>query len=151
MSPESERIKILLVEDDAGDVRLLREAMKDAGPWCDLTVATNGAQALDMLFRRGIYSRFELPAIVLLDIRLPILSGHEVLHAIKSNSRLSPLPVIILSTSQAPEDVRRAYALGASCYIVKPPDLEQFVAICNSLHDFWTKRVTLPVADAAAS
>src|SRR5438445_12525232 len=129
----------------------MREALKDTGKWCDLTVASTGAEALDMLFRRGKYRSLEIPDLVLLDIRLPILSGHEVLNAIKCHSPLSLLPVIILSTSQAPEDVKRAYSLGASCYIVKPRDLEQFIAICNSLYDFWAKRVTFPHLNAAAS
>jgi chemotaxis family two-component system response regulator Rcp1 len=99
--PERKRIKLLLVEDDMADIQLMREALKDAGEWCDLTVATTGAQALDMLFRRGKYKSLEPPDLVLLDIQLPILSGHEVLNAIKCYSPLNLLPVIILSTSQS--------------------------------------------------
>ncbi len=133
------------------DVRLLREALAEAGDWCDLTVATTGAQALDMLFRRGRYNDLDAPDLVLLDIRLPILNGHEVLSAIKAHAPLNMLPVIILSTSGAEQDVRKAYSLGASCYIVKPRDLEQFIAICKSLYDFWAKRVRFPQMESPSA
>jgi chemotaxis family two-component system response regulator Rcp1 len=146
-----ERMRILLVEDDLADIRLLREALKDAGDWCDLEVARTGAQALDMLLQRGSYSTYKLPHLVLLDIRLPILSGHEVLNAIKAYAPLNVLPIIILSTSESPEDIRRAYALGASCYIVKPHDLQQFIEICKSIYGFWCEGATLPLRSEQAS
>jgi CheY-like chemotaxis protein len=146
-------VRILLVEDDPADARLVYEAFSEIGPQCcELTVAQTGAQALDMLFQRGKYSDYVLPDLVLLDIRLPILSGHEVLNAIRSNSPVNSLPVLILSTSQNQEDIQRAYALGASCYLVKPRAYEDVVGLCRALLGFWFHKATsLPTVLRAAS
>src|SRR3954463_16357863 len=139
-----ELLNVFFIEDDPSDVRLLREALAHCPEWCYLTTATNGAQALDMLFRRGKFNTFALPDMILLDLNLPILSGHEVLDAIKSNDTLAKIPVLIMSNSQNPEDINKAYSLGATCYIVKPHDFDHLSRICTSLRDFWYNKATLP-------
>lgn len=144
-------LEVLFVEDDPTDVRLLVEALSECTAWCHLTTATNGAQALDILFQRGQYRDRALPDLILLDLNLPILSGLEVLNAIKANDRLSLMPVVILSTSQNPDDINAAYDLGAACYIVKPRDFDHLTRICSALRDFWYNKVTLPKVIAASS
>src|SRR5205085_1027662 len=102
------------------------------------------AEALDMLFQRGRFREQKLPDLILLDLNLPILSGHEVLTALKACPPLNLIPVVILTTSHHPDDIRRAYDLGASSYVVKPRDLEQFIGMCKSLYEFWYNRASLP-------
>src|SRR5690349_17589057 len=112
-------VEILLVEDNPGDVQLFRSLLSD--PHC-VSVATNGAEALDRLFQRGQFTESVRPDIVVLDLNLPLLNGHEVLNAIKANSRLRSIPTIIFSVSDNPDDIRRAYDFGASAYVIKPTD-----------------------------
>jgi CheY-like chemotaxis protein len=146
-----QHVRILLVEDDPADARLLHEAFAELRvEGCELTNATNGAQALDMLFQRGKYKEFILPDIILLDIRLPILSGHEVLNAIRANPAFAVIPIIVLSTSQKEEDMKKAYALGAAAYIIKPRAYEDLVGMCRALIGFWFNRVSLIRAQAVA-
>ena len=145
---EARRLDVLLIEDDPRDARLFREALGDLSAWCQVTVAKNGAEALDMLFRRGKFSDYRMPDLIVLDLNLPILSGHEVLTALKANEELSIIPVIVLTTSQQPADIRKAYDLGAASYILKPHDLEQFIRIAQSLYEFWYKRVSFPAKKA---
>lgn len=145
-------VRILLIEDDPADARLLHEAFAEVGAeGCELTIAATGAQALDMLFQRGKYKDYILPDMILLDIRLPILSGHEVLNAVRAYQPFNVIPVLILSTSQSPEDMSKAYALGASCYLVKPRAFEDVVAMCQSIVSFWFNRVSLIRPQAIAS
>ena len=149
-SEESKRLlHMLFVEDDPTDVRLLYEALSEGSTWCYLTTANNGAQALDMLFQRGKYKDQRLPDMILLDLNLPILTGHEVLNAIKAHHILGQIPVLVLSNSQSPEDITIAYDLGAACYIVKPRDFEHLTRVCGALQDFWYRKATLPKVIAA--
>lgn len=137
-------IEILLVEDNPGDVRLTREALKDARVVNTLHVVEDGVAALDYLYRRGQYSDVPRPNLVLLDLNLPKKNGREVLAEIKSNDLLKRIPVVILTTSQAEEDVLRAYNLYANCYITKPVDFTQFTKVVKTIEDFWLTIVTMP-------
>lgn len=137
-------IEILLVEDNPGDVRLTREALKDAKVANTLQVVEDGVAALDYLYQRGQYVDAPRPNLILLDLNLPKKNGREVLAEIKTDGRLKATPVVILTTSQAEEDVLRAYNLHANCYITKPVDFLQFTKIVKTIEDFWLTVVTLP-------
>jgi two-component system, chemotaxis family, response regulator Rcp1 len=137
-------IEILLVEDNPGDVRLTREALKDAKVANMLHVVEDGVSALDFLHQRPPYAEMPRPDLILLDLNLPRKNGREVLAEIKSDERLKAIPVVILTTSQAEEDVLRAYNLHANCYITKPVDFTQFTTIVRTIEDFWLTIVTLP-------
>lgn len=137
-------IEILLVEDNPGDVRLTREALKDAKVANTLHVAEDGVAALDFLHGRAPYAEMPRPDLLLLDLNLPRKNGREVLAEVKSHDSLKTIPVVILTTSQAEEDVLRAYHLHANCYITKPVDFKQFTNIVRAIEDFWLTVVTLP-------
>jgi CheY-like chemotaxis protein len=137
-------IEILMVEDNPGDVRLTHEALKEAKVWNNLHVAEDGVAALDFLYRRNGYTDAPRPALILLDLNLPRKDGREVLETIKSDDSLKSIPVVILTTSQAEEDILRAYNLNANCYITKPVSFDQFTKIVRSIEDFWLTVVTLP-------
>ena len=137
-------IEILMVEDNPGDVRLTREALKDHKVWIELHVVEDGVAALDYLYRRTPHENAPRPDVVLLDLNLPKKDGREVLAAIKSDDELKTIPVVILTTSQAEEDVIRAYRLCANCYVTKPVDFEQFTRIVGAIEHFWLTVVTLP-------
>jgi CheY-like chemotaxis protein len=135
-------IEILIVEDNPGDVRLTREALKEGKVWNRLTVAEDGVRALELL-RDEASSRWR-PDLVLLDLNLPKKDGREVLAEIKTDVGLRDIPVVILTTSKAEEDVLKSYQLHANCYITKPVDLQQFVDVVQSIEDFWLCVVKLP-------
>jgi CheY-like chemotaxis protein len=137
-------IEILMVEDNPGDVRLTQEALKEGKVWNNLRVVEDGEAALDYLFRRGPYAQATRPDLVLLDLNLPRKDGREVLSVIKTDDVLKTIPVVILTTSQAEEDVARAYNLSANCYISKPVDFQQFIKIIRTIEEFWLTIVTLP-------
>ncbi|MDR7376146.1 CheY-like chemotaxis protein [Rhodoferax ferrireducens] len=137
-------IEILMVEDNPGDVRLTQEALKDAKILNTLRVVEDGAAALDYLHRRGDYANAPRPDLILLDLNLPKKNGREVLEDIKGDENLKLIPVVILTTSHAEEDVVRAYSLHANCYITKPVDFTQFTKIVRTIEDFWLSIVTLP-------
>ena len=137
-------IEILMVEDNPGDVRLTREALKDAKVSNKLHVVEDGVAALDFLYRRDGYDTAPRPDLILLDLNLPRKNGREVLEEIKQDEHLKTIPVVILTTSQAEEDVVRAYRLHANCYIAKPVDFAQFNKIVRSIKEFWLSIVTLP-------
>jgi two-component system, chemotaxis family, response regulator Rcp1 len=137
-------LEILLVEDNPGDVRLTREALKDGKVWTSLHVVENGQEALDFLYRRGKYSEAPRPDLILLDLNLPKKDGREVLETIKTDNTLHLIPVVILTTSQAEEDLLKAYNLNANCYITKPVDFDQFIRIVRTIEEFWLTVVTLP-------
>jgi len=138
-------VEILLVEDNLGDIRLIQEAFKEGGISSHLNIVRDGEQALAFLRQEGTYSKSPRPAIVLLDLNLPRKDGREVLTEIKKDKALRQIPVVILSTSTAPEDVRRAYDLHANCYVPKPLDLEKLVQLGKSLEEFWLTTAILPV------
>jgi CheY-like chemotaxis protein len=135
-------IEILIVEDNPGDVRLTREALKEGKVWNRLTVAEDGVRALELL-RDEASSRWR-PDLVLLDLNLPKKDGREVLAEIKTDVGLRDIPVVILTTSKAEGDVLKSYQLHANCYITKPVDLQQFVDVVQSIEDFWLCVVKLP-------
>ena len=137
-------IEILLVEDSPADVRLTQEALKEGKIHNNLNVVGDGEEAMDYLYRRGEYSDSVRPDLILLDLNLPRKDGREVLAELKSDEDLKRIPVVILTTSSAEEDVLRTYNLHANCYITKPVDLEQFIRVVRTIEDFWLTVVKLP-------
>ena len=137
-------IEILMVEDNPGDVRLTRAALRGCKVLNDVHVVEDGVAALDYLHQRPPYEAAVRPDLVLLDLNLPRMDGREVLAAIKSDPVLKIIPVVVLTTSEAEEDVLRAYHLAANCYVTKPVDLHQFTRIVQGLEDYWLTIVTLP-------
>jgi two-component system, chemotaxis family, response regulator Rcp1 len=138
-------IEILMVEDNPVDVLVTREALKQGRILNNLSVAEDGEEALDFLFRTGQFSVAPRPDLILLDLNLPKKDGREILTELKNSPDLRSIPVVILTTSQAEEDVLRSYDCGANCFIVKPVDLEQFTSTIRSIQDFWFSIVKLPV------
>jgi two-component system, chemotaxis family, response regulator Rcp1 len=137
-------LEILLVEDNPGDVRLTVEGLKEGKLRNNLHVARDGVEAMAFLRREGEYADAVRPDLILLDLNLPRMDGREVLTAIKSDASLKTIPVVILTTSRAEQDVLRSYELQANCYITKPVDLEQFITVVKAIEDFWFTIVTLP-------
>jgi len=146
MSAETtlERARILLVEDNPGDVRLTIEASKENKMYNNIDVIKDGVEALAFLRQEGQYADARRPDIILLDLNLPRKDGREVLEEIKNDESLRCIPVIVLTTSQAEEDILKAYGLNANCYITKPVDLNQFIKVVKSIEDFWLSIVKLP-------
>jgi two-component system, chemotaxis family, response regulator Rcp1 len=140
-------IEILLVEDNPGDVRLTREALKEAKIRNNLSVASDGVEAMAFLRREGTHSTAPRPDIVLLDLNLPKKDGRQVLTEAKADPELRRIPVVILTTSKAEEDILKTYDLHANCFITKPVDFDQFVKVVHSIEHFWLSIVTLPPAD----
>jgi chemotaxis family two-component system response regulator Rcp1 len=141
---ETGPIEILLVEDNQGDVVLTREALRDGKINIHLNVATDGEEALARLRRQGTFAGAARPDLILLDLNLPRLSGLEVLAAIKADVNLRRIPVVVLTSSQAEQDVVASYDLNANCYIAKPVDLQQFIRVVQSIVEFWLTVVKLP-------
>ncbi|CAK0768183.1 Response regulator Rcp1 [Gammaproteobacteria bacterium] len=137
-------IELLLIEDSPGDVLLTREALADSRVANRLHVVEDGEQAIDFLMKRGCYANAVRPDLILLDLNLPRKDGREVLQAIKSDPNLTTIPVVILTTSRAEEDILRTYELHANCYISKPVDVDQFFKVIKSIEDFWLTVVKLP-------
>jgi CheY-like chemotaxis protein len=137
-------IEILLVEDNPGDARLTTEALKEAKVRNKLNHIDDGEEALAFLRGQGKYAGAHRPDLILLDLNLPRKDGREVLAEIKSDLRLKRIPVVILTTSQAEEDILKAYNLNANCYVSKPMNLEQFITVVKTIKDFWLTIVRLP-------
>ena len=137
-------IDILLVEDNPGDERLTREALREGKVYHNLHWVKDGVEAMAFLRREGKYAAVPRPDIVLLDLNLPKKDGREVLQEIKNDDALKRIPVVILTTSKAEEDVMRTYNLHANCYVTKPVDLEKFIVFVKSIDAFWLTVVTLP-------
>lgn len=140
----SHPIEVLLVEDNPGDVRLTREALRDGKVHNNLSVAPDGVEALAFLRREGKYAEAPRPDVILLDLNLPRKDGREVLEEIKGDPALRNIPVVILTSSEAERDIAQAYALHANCYVTKPVDLDQFIHVVRSIEDFWFSIVKLP-------
>jgi CheY-like chemotaxis protein len=138
------QFEIMLVEDNSGDVRLTREALAEGHVRNHLTVASDGAEALAMLRHDPRYGEAPRPDLVLLDLNLPKLDGRHVLSEMKNDPDLRRIPVVVLTTSKAEEDVLRSYDLHANSYITKPVDFEQFIKVVQSIEEFWLTIVTLP-------
>lgn len=142
--PATQPIEVLLVEDNPGDVRLTREALRDGKMHNNLSVVPDGVEALAFLRRQGKYADAPRPDLILLDLNLPKKDGREVLQDIKADPALQRIPVVVLTSSEAERDIAQAYALHANCYITKPVDLDQFITVVKSIEDFWFTIVKLP-------
>ncbi len=140
----SRTIEILLVEDNPGDARLTVEAFKEGRVLNNLNVVHDGVEALAYLRREGRYVNAAQPDLILLDLNLPKKDGREVLEEIKADEHLMKIPVIVLTTSAAEEDIARAYTRHANCYITKPVDLDHFLRVVQSIESFWLTLVKLP-------
>jgi len=141
-------IQVLLVEDNPGDVRLTKEALKEGKMLNRVTVVGDGVEALSFLRRQGKYADAGQPDLILLDLNLPKKDGRQVLAEIKADPGLKRIPVVVLTTSSAEEDILKTYDLHANCYVTKPVDLEQFMHVVKSIEDFWITVVKLPSEDA---
>jgi two-component system, chemotaxis family, response regulator Rcp1 len=141
-------IEILLVEDNPGDARLTEEALKEGKVRNNLHIARDGVEAMAFLRREGKHKDEPRPDLVLLDLNLPRKDGREVLAEMKEHPELKLIPVVVLTTSEAEQDVLRTYELCANCYITKPVDLEKFMTIVRGIEDFWLTIVRLPSFDA---
>lgn len=137
-------VEILLVEDNPGDVRLTREVLKEGKVSNNLSVVKDGAEAMKFLRREGRYANEPRPDLILLDLNLPRMDGREVLEEIKEDPKFHRIPVVVLTTSAAEEDIIKSYDLNANCYITKPVDLDQFINVVKSVEDFWLAVVKLP-------
>ena len=137
-------IEILLVEDNPGDVELTREALRDGKIHTNLSVVNDGVEALAFLRREGAHAGAPRPDLILLDLNLPKKDGRAVLGDIKQDPALRHIPVVVLTSSQAEQDIVRAYDLHANCYVTKPVDLDQFITIVRSIEQFWFTIVKLP-------
>ncbi|MCZ7419214.1 MULTISPECIES: response regulator [unclassified Micromonospora] len=137
-------IEVLLVEDDPGDVLMTQEAFEEHKLRNRLNVVSDGAEALAYLRREGQYADVELPDLILLDLNLPRRDGREVLEEIKRDEQLRRIPVVVLTTSQADEDILRSYQLHANAYVTKPVDFEQFISVVRQIDEFFVSVVKLP-------
>lgn len=140
----SRPVEVLLVEDNPGDIRLTQEAFKEGRVFVNLTVANDGVEAMEILKGRGDNAAKRRPDLILLDLNLPRKNGREVLVEIKADEELRRIPVIVMTTSKAEQDIHRAYNLNANCYITKPVELDEFLNVVRSIEDFWLTIVTLP-------
>lgn len=141
---KNKAITILMAEDNATDVMLTKEALAHAKVLNTLHVVEDGIEALDFLHRRGKHAKAPQPDLILLDLNMPRKNGQEVLAEIKATDRLKQIPVVILTTSKAEEDVVKAYGLYANCYVIKPVDFDVFADVVRSIQEFWFSVVTLP-------
>jgi CheY-like chemotaxis protein len=146
MRDSDEQARILLVEDNRGDVRLTRETLRELGLEDALHVARDGVEAMDYLARRGAYADALRPGLILLDLNLPRKDGRAVLRELKEDSDLRRIPVVVLTTSHADEDVRNAYDLHANCYVTKPIELDEFLGALRAIVRFWLQTVRLPAS-----
>ncbi|MCF8034121.1 MAG: response regulator [Desulfarculaceae bacterium] len=137
-------IKILLVEDNPGDARLAQEALKEAKVANELYWVDNGVKAVQFLRCQGEYPDAPRPDVVLLDLNLPLMDGREVLAEIKADEVLKSIPVVVLTVSEAEEDILKSYDLHANCYITKPLDLDRFMDVVKQIEEFWLSIVKLP-------
>jgi CheY-like chemotaxis protein len=140
----NQMITILLVEDDAGDVLITREALQQSKVLNDLHVAGNGEEALAFLRKEGAYVDRPTPDLVLLDLNLPRMDGREVLAAVKGDDELRRIPIVVLTTSAAEEDIVRSYDLHANAYVTKPVDFDRFMDVVRRIDDFFVSVVKLP-------
>lgn len=138
-------IEILLIEDNPGDVRLTQEAARETKVHNNMHIVNNGLDAMAFLRHEGRFGTVPRPDLILLDLNMPGMDGREVLRQVKSDESLRRIPVVIITSSQAEEDILRAYDLQASCYVTKPVDLDQFIKVVKNIENFWLTIVKLPV------
>lgn len=137
-------LEILLVEDNPGDVRLMREALRERRIQYHMSVVEDGEQALAFLYQQPPFEQARRPDLIFLDLNLPKKDGREVLAEVKEHDSLRRIPVVVLTTSDADRDVQRAYELHANCYVKKPVDLDRFLSVIHACEEFWLKVVRLP-------
>jgi chemotaxis family two-component system response regulator Rcp1 len=137
-------VDLLLVEDNPGDVRLTKVALKDAKLKINMHVVGDGMEAMAFLHKQGKYASSPRPDLIMLDLNLPKKDGRQVLAEIKEDPDLKRIPVVIVTTSKAEEDILKTYNLHANCYVTKPLDLDQFIAVVQSIEQFWLTIVKLP-------
>ncbi|MDM8085816.1 response regulator [Cellulomonas cellasea] len=137
-------IDVLLVEDDPGDVLMTREAFADNKVTNRLSVVSDGVSALEYLRKEGEYANATTPDLILLDLNLPRMDGREVLHALKQDEQLRSIPVVVLTTSEAEEDIVRSYSLHANAYVTKPVDFDRFIEVVRQIDEFFVTVVRLP-------
>ena len=146
MNPNAQPVEILLVEDDPGDVLITREALESSKVSNHLSVVSNGEEALAFLRREPPFGDAVRPGLILLDLNLPRLDGRDVLASVKADPDLRRIPVVILTTSSADEDIVRSYDLHANAYVTKPVDFDQFMSAVRQIDEFFVTIVTLPPA-----
>jgi len=139
-------LEVLLVEDTPGDVRLTQEAFKKTNIKVRLNNVKDGAEALDYLYQKGNFPNSPKPDLILLDLNLPKVNGHEVLSEVKSDPQLKRIPVVILTSSNSQEDIVKAYNAHANCYLLKPSELKDFFSVIQAIMDFWLSLTKLPPA-----
>ncbi|WP_338674954.1 response regulator [Streptomyces sp. SCSIO 30461] len=144
MNTAAQPIEVLLVEDDPGDELMTREAFEDNKIGNTLHVVRDGQEAIDFLYRKGEYSGAPRPDLILLDLNLPKYDGRQVLERVKADADLTHIPIVVLTTSSAEEDILRSYQLHASAYVTKPVDLERFISAIRKIDDFFVTVVRLP-------
>ena len=144
IKPPGRLVEILLIEDNPGDVRLTEEAFKEGKVLNRLSVVGDGVEALEFLRRENKYAHAPRPDIIMLDLNLPKKDGREVLAVIKGDEKLRRIPVVVLTTSQAEQDILKVYDLNANCYISKPVDFNTFINVVRSIENFWLTIVMLP-------
>jgi two-component system response regulator len=143
-NPVLDSIDILIVEDNPGDARLIKEVLNDNKVYNSLYIVNDGVEAMNFLHNQGEYQNVPRPDIIILDLNLPKRDGREVLAEIKADEELRHIPVVIMTISQAEEDILKTYKLHANCYITKPIDLNEFIKVVKSIEDFWFSIVKLP-------
>ena len=151
MTTKSHPVEILLVEDSPSDTEITIEALREAKVRNHLNIVEDGVQAMQFLRRQGLYSETPRPDMIMLDLNLPRKDGREVLADIKGDDQLKTIPIVVMTTSRAEQDVLRAYELSANCYINKPVDFNQFLEVVRSIEAFWLYVVTLPPAPKAGA
>jgi len=137
-------IDILIVEDNPGDARLIQEVLNDSKISNNIHLVRDGVETMDFLQKKGIYLNAQTPDLIILDLNLPKMDGREVLAKIKNDELLKRIPVVIMTISQAEEDILKSYNLHANCFITKPIDLDQFIKVIKSIEEFWFSIVKLP-------
>lgn len=140
----TQSINILLVEDDPGDVELIREGFKQTKLSLNIQTAENGKEALAYLHKENPYAKAQDPDLILLDLNMPVMGGKEFLHIFKQDSKIKHIPVIVFTTSNSEEEIVKSYNLGANCYLTKPVNLEQLFKVILAIEDFWLTVVKLP-------
>jgi two-component system response regulator len=138
---------ILVVEDNPGDARLIKEVLNGNKIYCRLHIVKDGVEAMDFLYKKEEFKGSPRPDLIFLDLNLPRKDGREVLAEIKTDDNLKQIPVVVMTTSQAEEDIFKSYSLHANCYVTKPLDLDQFVKVIKSLEEFWFSLVKLPAKE----
>jgi len=141
---KTKRKHILLVEDNEGDIVLIKDAFDDAKILITISVVRDGQQALDFLYKRNEFKQAASPDLVVLDVNLPKINGHEVLKTIKNDPLLCLIPIVMLTTSSSPSDINNSYRNHANCYITKPVDVDDFIKVVLSIESFWLNMAQLP-------